>query len=218
MNDYIRPGDKVLEIGAGIGVTKMFLTRGEITLSDVDKHPWLDRQENALELSYDDASLDVLIANNAIHHFPSPARFFHEAHRVLRPKGRLLIQDVNCSLMLRAILRLMRHETVDDSVRVFEENAVCAQPDDPWAGNNAVPNLLFDDPAEFTRHFPFFSILEQQFSEFFIFLLSGGVTAKFFTIPLPHPILKLLDRIDTALTRRMPSVFALQRRIVLENS
>ncbi len=56
MNDYIGETDEVLEVGCGVGVTKLFVNRDNVTLSDVVAHPWVDRQEDALKLSYGDES------------------------------------------------------------------------------------------------------------------------------------------------------------------
>lgn len=84
MNNYISDTDEVLEIGCGIGVTKLFLKKGNITLSDVIDNPWVDRQEDALNLSYKDQSLDVIIANNMIHHLAHPLKFFKSLNEFLK--------------------------------------------------------------------------------------------------------------------------------------
>lgn len=41
-----------------------------------------------------DASVDVAIASQALHHADDPARALAEAHRILRPGGRLLVLDL----------------------------------------------------------------------------------------------------------------------------
>ena len=48
-----------------------------------------------------------------------------------------------------------------------------------------------------------------------IFLLSGGVTAKTRTVPLPSIILGLLDGIDAALCAVAPRIFAMGRIVAL---
>ncbi len=215
MNRHIRPGDEVLEVGCGIGVTRLFVTNGNLTLSDVEAHPWVDRREDAMDLSFADDTVDVVIANNMIHHIPRPIRFVREAHRVLKPGGKLLIQEVNCSLMLRAILIAMRHESYDFSADVFDPDHVCTDEENPWAGNNAIPNLLFDDKERFERQAPSFEMIEKRTSEFLVFLNSGGVTAKTFSIRLPRLALRCLDGVDGFLCATLPRIFALQMRVVL---
>ena len=65
--------------------------------------------------------------------------------RILKPGGHMIIQDVNCSKMLKLLLILMNHEGYDSTINVFDERNICTDPEDLWAGNNAIPNLLFDD-------------------------------------------------------------------------
>jgi SAM-dependent methyltransferase len=216
MSNYIHDTDEVLEVGCGIGVTKMFLNKGNITLSDVIENPWVDRQEDALNLSYSNESIDVIIANNTIHHFAHPLKFFQEANRVLKKGGRLLIQDINCSFMMQRLLRFMNAEAFDFNVDVFDINRVCTNSDDLWDGNNAIPNLLFDDVRKFEANVPYFKVVEQNLSEFLVYVVSGGISGKTFAIPLPYFVLKILDRIDNVLIPTLPMVFALQRRVILE--
>jgi SAM-dependent methyltransferase len=53
---------------------------------------------NASSMPYDDASIDVVISNEAISHYLDVAGFIRESHRVIRPGGVLLIMDANNSL------------------------------------------------------------------------------------------------------------------------
>ena len=216
MNNFIHDTDEVLEVGCGIGVTKLFVRKGHLTLSDVIDNPWVDRQEDALNLSYKNESLDVIIANNMIHHLAHPTNFFLEANRVLKKGGRILIQDINCSFFMQRLLRLMNIEDFNFSVNVFDVQQICTNPQNPWDGNNAIPNLLFDNCRKFEKHVPCFRVLEKKHSEFFIYIVSGGISGKTLAIPLPDFILKLLDKIDHLLVSAFPKIFALQIHIVLE--
>ena len=57
-------------------------------------------------LPFDDNSFDVIICSNSFHHYPNPQRFFDSAKRVLKPGGRLVLQDYTAP---KVILWLMNH-------------------------------------------------------------------------------------------------------------
>ena len=217
MNRFIPPGATGIEVGAGTGVSKEFIKAARYSLTDLADHDWLDRKNvDALNTPFDDESLDFIVSSNMIHHVPNPQVFFREMARVLKPGGCLLVQEINASLAMRALLRLMRHEGYSYEVDPFDEAVICTDPDDLWSANCAIPNLLFDDPGKFERNVPAFRVVHQRFREFFCFINSGGVIAKTAYIPLPNFALHLLSALDTVLAACMPSVFALQRQIVLE--
>ena len=118
--------------------------------------------------------------------------------------------------MHRTLLRLMRHEGWSYDVDVFDDNSVTNDPADPWSANCAIPQLLFSDPARFEREMPGLKILRKELTECLIFPLSGGVTAKIPMIQFPRWVLRALDRVDRALIRALPEVFALGIRVVIQ--
>jgi len=132
-----------------------------------------------------EASVDVLIANNVVHHLAYPDRFFRGAARVLRPGGHLLIQECNCSWTTRIALRATGHEGYDFSADPFDPTRPCNDPADPWSANCAIPNLLFDDLRRFGTRYPEFAVVDSGMSEFFVKFNSGGVTATVPYLPLP---------------------------------
>ena len=76
--------------------------------------------------------------------------------------------------------------------------------------------LLFKSDKKFQKYFPQYKIVENKLSEFFIFLNSGGVNSSFFHIRLSNFFLKILNFIDEILIFLLPSIFALNRTIVLK--
>jgi SAM-dependent methyltransferase len=215
MQPYLGPETYAVEIGCGAGFSEMFLHAGTLELTDAEPRPWAKRVVDAQELPYADASVDVLIANNVIHHLAYPDRFFRGAARVLRPGGHLLIQECNCSWTTQAALRATRHEDFDFAADPFDPTRPCNDPTDPWSANCAIPNLLFDDLARFREHYPEFAVVEAGLSEFFVHFNSGGVTASVPYLPLPWAAMHIVDGIDRVLVGIAPGVFASQRRLVL---
>lgn len=215
MQAYLPERGLAVEVGAGSGFSALFLEAPGLELTDVVPRPWTQRVVDALAMPYRDGEVEVLIANNMIHHLAQPTVFFREAARVLKPGGRLLVQEINCSWSMRAVLRLMSHEGYDFGVNPFDPRAICNDPADPWSANCALPNLLFDDAARFESQVPEFAVEERGFSEFLVFFNSGGVIARTAYLPLPRWAMRLVDGVDRALVALAPGVFAGQRRVVL---
>ena len=57
-------------------------------------------------LPFDENSFDVVICSNSFHHYPNPQAFFNSAKKVLKPGGRLILQDYTAS---KPMLWLMNH-------------------------------------------------------------------------------------------------------------
>ena len=57
-------------------------------------------------LPFEEASFDAVICSNSFHHYPNPQAFFHSVKRVLRPGGRLILQDYTAP---KPLLWLMNH-------------------------------------------------------------------------------------------------------------
>ena len=217
MNNFIRKGDKVLEVGCGTGVSKDFIRKDcDVLFTDFAEHHWIDKKVDALNTKFSDNTFDVILCSNMIHHIPFPKRFFLEMRRILKSEGYLLIQEINCSFMMKKLLKVTRHEGWDLTADVYDLNHPANDEKDLWSANCAIPNLLFDNIKKFKKEISFFQIKEQKFSEFFIFPLSGGVVAKLKIINLPFFILKIIDKIDNFLIYLFPTIFALQRKIILK--
>jgi SAM-dependent methyltransferase len=217
MNDYIRPDFIGVDVGCGAGFSREFIRCKKLLLTDLTTHDYLDiPRVDALHLPFDDGSLDFIIESNVLHHLPYPVRALNEARRVLRPGGFLLMHEVQASVLFCAVLRAMRHEGYSFDVKVFDENALCTDPDDPWAGNNAIPRLMFDRRDDFLSLQPGWRILRDSPCECLMFLNSGGVTAKTAYVPLPALVLKGVERLDSFLANLAPNLLALGRRIALQ--
>lgn len=217
MNAYIPAGARGVEVGCGTGVSKEFIKAKEYLITDFADYPWLDASNiDALNTGFPDQSFDFVVSSNMIHHVPYPVRFFEEMGRILKPGGVLLVQEINASFFMRLLLRAMRHEGYSFEPDVFDRNLICTDPKDLWSANCAIPNLLFDDADKFHAQVPQFRITKQSHSEFFMFINSGGVIAKTFSVPLPSAVIKVIEAVDNVLANALPSIFALQRQIVLQ--
>ena len=217
MNRFINKGDFALEVGCGTGISKDFIRKDcTVMLTDFADYEWVERKVDALDTKFPAAKFDAVYCSNMVHHVPFPKKFFFEMSRILKPGGALIIQEINCSLMMRILLRIARHEGWSFRQDVFSTKTPCTDSKDLWSANCAIPNLLFDDSEKFEREVGQFKIIHSSFSEFLLFPLSGGVIAKMRTIDLPLPLLKTLKKFDDFVSGAFPGVFALQRQVVLK--
>ncbi len=104
-------GKDVLEVacGAGMGLGYLAQSARQVTGGDIDERNLqiatdyykkrdniLTRKIDAVKLSFEDNSFDVIILYEAIYYLTQPEKFVEEALRVLRKEGVLLICTVNC--------------------------------------------------------------------------------------------------------------------------
>lgn len=213
MNAYLKQGDVVIEVGAGAGFSPLYLKYAPI-LTDAVNNSWIEKYLDAINMDIESNSVDILIASHNIHHFYSPYKFFEECSRVLKINGILLIQEINTSLLMRLLLRIMRHEGWSYEINVFDKNTIANNPSDLWSANCAVPELLFG-VAGFEKYFPSLKVEVNDLCEGLIFPLSGGVISKKKMVELPEVILKSVQFFDTILVHFFPNIFALGRRVVI---
>lgn len=217
MNEYLRPDSVIIEVGSGTGLSHLYLDEKPI-LTDAANNPWIEKYIDATDMDLDDDSVDVIIASHNIHHFYSPYKFFKECERVLKRDGLILIQEINTSLMMRVLLRMMQHEGWSYNVDVFNPDEIVNDKNDLWSANCAVPEMLFSNQDRFEEIFPFFEVTRNELCECLIFPLSGGVISKTKMPRLPIIFLNFALFIDKCLVSLLPSIFALGRRVVLKRN
>jgi len=112
---------------------------------------------------------------------------------------------------------ITKHEGFDFTVDIWNAEKSVKTNNDPWDSNQAVAYLLFKNKDIFEKKMNgFFKVIYEDFSEFLVFVNSGGIYSKCFYIPLNYTLLKIANLIDKILVKLFPSVFALGRKIVLE--
>ncbi|MCW5943780.1 MAG: class I SAM-dependent methyltransferase [Fimbriimonadaceae bacterium] len=185
--------ERVLELGGGQGgaacIVKRELPGTEVILSDISEFAvaslpkWervfdvkVDRALacKSYEIPFEDASLDVVYAFAAAHHFIAHRKTFREVHRVLRPGGRCLyLHEPICSPMFHKALvaRANRHRVVvpEDVLRWKE---LCALAESVGFSASVESYVTF---AGFTKS----GLLYKLFAEVFPALTRANGTGDF---------------------------------------
>lgn len=214
MNKYLKEGMKIVEVGAGSGLSELYLNQKPLITDAVD-NPWVDKYIDATKMDFEDSSIDIIIASHTIHHFYNPAMFFFECERVLKKGGKIVISEIHTSFFMRLLLTAMRHEGYSYDIDIFNLKSVVNDKRDLWSANCAVPEILFESTKDFENYFTNLKIDLKEYCEFSIFPLSGGVTAKTPMPRLPIFILKCFNYLDKILVRLFPRIFALGMRVVI---
>jgi SAM-dependent methyltransferase len=217
LSQHVLRGQTVLEIGAGQGMMRDFLTEVDLVQTDVHQAPWLDVSASGEALPFADASFDATIAIAALHHMNFPVTALGELARVTRPGGKVLVLESSNSRLLRLLLSLRGHEYVDDRVDPFS-NESCQRSGDNWDGNNALGDLIFSDREKLKRVLPELEVVHHRFCECLLFVNSGGVNHRAPYVPLPRPLLNAMAWIDRGLCALAPRTFALVQEIVLRKT
>ena len=219
MNKFIKRKKNIIEMGSGNGSLTKILKNKNILLTDVVKYPWITKKVDMAKLNLGKKYLnkvDVFIINHSLHHCCNPARTLKKMSIYLKKNGLILINEPEISFSLKFLQFLLDDEPWSLKVDIFNSKKNIFKSKNPWASNTAAAQLLFDDEDKFKSFFPEYEIIRNDLSEFFIFFNSGGVYNEVMYIPLGRFFLRLLDYIDNILIFLFPSIFALNRTVILK--
>jgi len=150
-----KEGSRVLEVGAGPGWLGECARRGRPDLrwvaSDLHPAPWNALAADAARLPLRDASIDVVLGIDVLHHLARPGAFFAEAARVLRDSGGLALVEPWITPFSWPIYRLLHQESC--RVRVDPWQPFPTEAKDSFEGDAAVPwRIVRGTPAGCWSH------------------------------------------------------------------
>ena len=218
MKKYLRGKRHIIELGSGNGCLEKIIKNKNIILTDIIKYPWISKKVDMLKVNLGKKLLgkvDVIIINHSLHHCSSPYTTLKKISKYLKKDGYILINEPETSFFLKLIQIVLDDESWSLKSKVFRRKNIF-NPKSPWISNTAVAHLMFKDAKKFEKYFPEYKIIENKLSEFLIFLNSGGVNSNFYHVKLNKTLLKLLNCFDNFLIYLFPSIFALNRKIILK--
>jgi len=206
--DHTQPG-LVVELGSGMGNIKEHLP--DCITTDVFPNPWLDRVENAYDLTFADGTVSHMILFDVWHHVEHPGTALREFYRVLTEHGKVIVFDPAMGVLGRFVFGHFHHEPLglnDEIQWEAPESFSRRSPDYYAAQGNA--SRIFGSSA-FRERLRSWRVAEVTYFSALAYLGSGG-----FRGPQLYPMaaLPLLNRVDSFLSR-FPSL-ASRMLVVLE--
>lgn len=188
---------KILELGSGGGFLKKIAPF--VVTSDYLPLPTNDLTFSALDMPFENASIDAILMIDTFHHLPDAGAFLCEVDRVLKSEGRLIMIEPANSLWGRFIYQNFHHEPFDPELDWKMPST------GPLSGaNGALPWIVFERDQElFKSRFPYLEIVAIKYHTPFRYLLSGGLTAKAI---VPDFSFSFFKRIDSVLSNLLPSI------------
>ncbi|MHC4545204.1 MAG: class I SAM-dependent methyltransferase [Planctomycetota bacterium] len=183
-----KPESKVLvELGSGGGFIKEVI--GSVITSDILDLPNVDKVFSALNMPFEDTSVDAFFMFDVLHHIADPGTFFREAIRCLKPSGKIVMIEPANTLWARFIYKNFHHELFDPQAQWgLQESGPVSH------GNGAMPWIIFSrDRGIFEKEFPGLRIVKMRNHTPLRYLLSGGLTLRQLVPSFTYPLIKAIE-------------------------
>lgn len=200
-----------LEIGGGSGNLKAFI--GGVISSDLVPTEWLDVAADAQGLPFVDGCIANIVGVDVLHHIERPRQFLEEAHRVLKPGGRIILLEPAITPLSWLFYNFFHPEPVDMSF-----NPLVDQPPDPnrapFDANQAIPTLLIGRYRQAMRQaFPGLRVVSAKRISLLAYPLSGGFRSWSL---VPSSLVKPLLRFERWLEPLVHRLMAFRLLMVIE--
>ncbi len=212
-----RSKSKLLEIGAGAGISKNFLNQ---KIERTDILPWAQNgvigQINALSLPYNANHFDGAFCVDVIHHLSDPIKAIEELLRVTIPGGKIIIIEPYVSVFSYPIYKIFHSEKTTWKINLSNSGQILS--DNPSEGDQGVSRSLFIDKFQ-KKH------IEQRFVEIckwkieyfspLSFFATGGLSKP---LPTPAFFIQVILKFETLLPRFILKFTASRISIIISKS
>jgi SAM-dependent methyltransferase len=192
--------EKTIELGAGSGNFKEF--KPGVVASDIVFCEWLDICFDAHHIPFKDNSAGNIVMIDVLHHLADPVGYLHEAARVLKTGGRMILIEPFPSPFSLFIYNRFHPEPFIMGINYFDPppsvpsvTSVAKNKKDPWDANQATAYLLFFKHRKtFLSHFQSkFKIIKGKRMSCILYPGSGGFENKAMIPDALVPLFKLLE-------------------------
>ncbi|MEI6887194.1 MAG: class I SAM-dependent methyltransferase [bacterium] len=199
---------KTVEIGSGAGFIKEIIPNA-IT-SELLKLPNVDMHFSALDMPFEDESVDNFLMIDVLHHIPDIYKLFSEINRCLKKGGKLIFTEPANTLWSRFIYQNFHHETFNPKADwTFVSQGPLSD------ANGALPYIVFErDINKFNELYPNFKITYFKKHSPIKYLISGGFTMKQLLPNFMFPVVNVFEKVVTPLN----SLFGMFETIIIQKN
>lgn len=185
-----------LEIGAGAGISSIFLDRYNVTRTDI--LPWgnglVVGGVNAEEIPYEDGVFDGVFGMDMLHHMEFPLRVINECMRVTKAKGKIIFIEPYVSVLSFGIYRMFHTEKTSIWKRISPKSpAIGSRPEDGdqricqsiFLSRHGLRHLHHETSRSYT--------IENRFIHPLSFFSTGGLSRPLKTKPSTIRIIQKLE-------------------------
>jgi SAM-dependent methyltransferase len=177
----------IVELGSGGGFIKEVIPN--VITSDILELPNVDKVFSAVNMPFEDNSIDALLMIDVLHHIADSRVFFKEALRCLKIGGKIVMIEPANTIWSRFVYINFHHELFDTKTKWgLDQSGPLSQ------GNGALPWIIFSrDRKIFEGEFPSLKILAMHNHTPVRYLISGGFTLRQLAPSLAYPIVKAIE-------------------------
>lgn len=199
-----------LEIGSGGGNIKEIIPNCITTDQFIDNK--IDQIENIYNLSFKNNSISNILLLDVFHHLEYPRLAINEMNRVLISKGRIVMIEPAMGLIPKIIFKLFHDEPLGLNLKIEWDKIPERIPDSgEYFAAQSLPWRAFVK-KEFNIESNFKIELIKTFSDF-SYLASGGYSYPSFYPKIAYPLIKLIDKFLSILSKKK---FSARMLVVLE--
>jgi SAM-dependent methyltransferase len=170
--------DKILEIGAGAGISSIFLPQYLVERTDYlswDEEVYVRGGIDAENLPYMDEQYDIVFGVDVLHHLNSPVLALKEIARVLKKDGRAIFIEPYVSPVSYLVYKLFHDEKTTYRFNLMQEFHATA----PQDGDQGVAKALFcnnQGKKVLATNIPRIHIYKREYLHPMSFFATGGLT------------------------------------------
>lgn len=209
----ITRASRVLEVGAGSGVSEIFLTHQNLLRTDYYAFPEFNVDGACLmeELPFEDSEFSAVLAVDTIHHSLNPVKALYEMFRVLSPGGAILIIEPFVSAFSYIPYLLLHNEATSWRYRPITTTSRVSTNHEASDGDQGVSRFLISEFEDQSIVFHSDTRVEILYLSWLDFFLTGGVNRR---IPVPSTLIKLISKLERNIPQRLMRFLA--SRVVIK--